>query len=121
MPTETKNRAGQRLPCGDEVGHRLVTELAAGDDHATEEGSERQGDSGERREPRRAEADQEDGEDEQLAFPRAGHEAEQARHDDIGGDQHAGEDRRGGADRHQHVDDRASLDLRGRAPPGSSG
>ena len=91
-----------------------MTELAAGDDQSGQEGSERQRDAGQRQRPRRAEAHQEDGEDEQLPLAGPGHVGEQARHQEAGRHQHADQDGDRGPDREQDLP-------RGAVAPGQQG
>ena len=84
--------AGEYLSHGDQVRHRLVTELASGDDQAGQERPERERDARQRQAPGDPEASEKDGQNEELPLPRLGHERKQVRDDAAGCKQHARED-----------------------------
>ena len=86
-----------------------MTELASGYDEAREEGAERQGDPGERQHPSRAEANQKDGEHEQIALSSLDHEGEDAWNEHDACREHSTEDEDGGAGGAKHFFARAAL------------
>ena len=75
-PHGNEEKAGKNLAGRNEIVHRLVTELTSRDNQACQKGPKRQRYSRKRQGPRRSEAHQKDGQNEEIAVPRLSYECE---------------------------------------------
>ena len=94
MPTETKKSGVEGVAKGSDVGHGLVPEVGLRDDESGEEGADGEREPRARRGERRAEDEEQHGEEEELLAPRRGDRVKDARDEESRGEEHEDRPRR---------------------------